>query len=120
MINVYDIQPCEEYLAKSAVDYFLQNPGMLFKEKPKIVVYICEGLPFKYCVLEGNTRLFVCHKLNMSDIELVPEIPPTNDYFSYIKSSLEVYNLGIRSWKDLEDKVLSDKEYEAYLERLMS
>jgi len=107
MIKLHEIQPCEAYLRKSGVDYFLKNPDKLFTEKPLIRVIVVNNQPFRYYALDGNKRLFVCHKLGIIQIPVEP-VPQAEPY----SISLGVYASGVCSWRDLEQRVVSDEEYD--------
>lgn len=117
-INLYDIQPGDEYLRKSGVEYFRKHPDRLFKEthQIKIIQLTGLGLPFQYYAIDGNKRLFVCHELKKLEIPIAA-IPfkkfPSKFKEIDIELAMSIYSEGIKSWKDLEERVISDEEYDS-------
>ncbi|HEA46713.1 MAG TPA: hypothetical protein ENH99_02935 [Candidatus Pacearchaeota archaeon] len=116
MINrvyLYDIQPGEDSLCKDSVEYFLENRDRLFKEKPPINIFIIKGHVFKYYAIEGNSRLFVCHKLGITEIPVEPEEEnEIESSFWYESARIRYYSEGIMGWRDLESRILPTEERE--------
>jgi hypothetical protein len=109
-----EIQPCERYLRRTTVDYFLNNPGNLFNREQRIRVFECNGEKFKYYALNGNHRLYVCFKLRKTElpVELDTFKFPKRDLRTHINLAKKAFSHNIRHWIDFEGRIVSDEEYE--------
>lgn len=110
-LQLYEIQPAEDAICKETVEFFLDNPDQLFKKRPSIRIFKCAGQPFNYYAIDGNSRLYVCHKLGIIEIPKRP-IVPDKEYL-FLPSALGVYEQRIRTWSDLEGRILTRDEINA-------
>ena len=114
VVAISDIQPCECELRKESVDYFLANPEKIFCRKEKIRLVKSGDKRFKYCVRDGNNRMYV---LYLNGITQVCIIPDYHLYYGgltpevFVSSAALTYDGGIRTWADLSGNILPDAEY---------
>lgn len=114
-VYIDKIQPIEEYLTEESVGYFMQNPNRLFND-PQIQIFICDDQPFRYYAGDGNTRLYVCHKLGIQLIPIPPRFPRTKGQRDSIIDVIEAYGLGVRKWSDFDTRILPEKDVIKYYE----
>jgi hypothetical protein len=123
-INLNEIQPNHKYLVNATVNYFLKNPGKIFKQVVPIRIYESSSGLFKYWAIDGNHRLYALWKKGIEYGILIPEIkysqmtnrnPAPILPFSDFEQSIidEAYSQGIRRWKDV--CLISKQEYENIL-----
>ncbi len=118
MVYLYNIQPGEDLLRQESLNYFLNNSDRLFKEEPQINLIRIKGNIYDYYVIEGNSRLFVCHMLGLTNIPIEPE--KENDLITriYSEDAKKIYLEGIRGWEDLERRIFPEKMRERIINRL--
>ena len=116
IVALSDIQPSECELRKESVDYFLANPEKVYNRKAKIVLVKSKDKRFKFCVRDGNNRMYT---LFMNGITRVYIIPDYRLYYDalipevFISSAVLTYEDGIRTWADLSGNILPDAEYDS-------
>ena len=103
-VPLSSIQPGEDFLCQESVEYFLKNPNILSLEIPSILIFSCSDQPFQYYAIDGNSRLFVCYRLGILKIKTALMVPAFE--YLYLPVAPEVYSQGIRSWRDLERRIL--------------
>lgn len=118
MIDISTIQPGEEYLRRSTLNYFLENPDELQNQTHFIKLLICpKRAKFDYGVRDGSHRLManyllVNHELDLNTDE---EIDPDD-----LRDLYKIRRSGVHSWEDLKSRFVSDEEYEAHGQDIMN
>ena len=107
MVHLDDVQTSEDMIASETIDYFMRNPDELFRTPPQIKIFPCDNQPFKYYSADGNTRLFVCHLRNITDIPIEVSAPDPEELS--LQYARQCYNEGIRHWRDLRSKVVPEE-----------
>ena len=109
-VHLMKIQPMEEYLDEESVNFFMQNPQRIFKEEEKIVVRVCHKRPFDFYAFNGNNRLFMCYKLDIPKVPVVPKFINSAIEEDDLRLVDKAYRRGIQTWKDLENRIVKDRE----------
>jgi hypothetical protein len=123
LVPLIEIQPGEPYLVRSTIKYFLKCPGKIFSMDEGMRIISLDNLPFRYFSFNGNHRLFSLWKKGVTEILLTPEtdpvclaFPPDNEEKGWVADSvMDVFRLGIKKWPDLENRLVTKKEFERIL-----
>lgn len=116
-ISIHEIQPTEDFLKNETISYFMANPEKIFDDK--IIIHKCDNPRYRYCVRNGNNRLYVLFVLGVFELDILPyesDLMCICGDEKNMEVAEDTINQGILTWEQLGLRIVPEEKYHRIME----